>query len=180
MGDQILLRVQGDSVLSDTFTVGPGIVITLPEIGDISLVGVSRSELQPYVTAQLGRYLKRPIVQAYSLTRIGIAGEVERPGFYPLPGHLVISDAIMRAGGPTSEAEVAKVRIEREGERIWEGDALQRAIADARTLDQMNLRPGDQIFFPKLRPPDPERTWRILAIVVTGVAAVIGIAGATR
>lgn len=175
VGDQILLRVQGDSVLSDTFTVGPGLAITLPEIGEISLAGVSPSELQAHLTRQLGRYLKQPVLQAFSLMRISIVGEVEHPGFYPLPGHLVISDAIMRAGGPTQEAAVPKLRVEREGTRIWEGEALQQAIADGRTLDQMNLRPGDRIFFPRLVPPDPDRTWRILAIIVTLPAAIYGI-----
>jgi hypothetical protein len=54
----------------------------------------------------------------------------------------------MAAGGPTPDAKVAELRIERSGERLWEGDVLRQAITDGRTLDEMNLRAGDQFIVP--------------------------------
>jgi hypothetical protein len=38
---------------------------------------------------------------------------------------------------------------------IWEGDALQRALIEGRTVDQMNLRAGDEIDMPG----DSQRSW---------------------
>ncbi len=52
------------------------------------------------------------------------------------------------AGGPTPDAKVADLRIERAGQRLWEGDILRQAITDGRTLDEMNLRAGDQFIVP--------------------------------
>src|SRR2546426_6307818 len=46
VGDRILLKVEGDSQFSDTFTVGPGPGLTLPVIGEIPLVGVRRADVR--------------------------------------------------------------------------------------------------------------------------------------
>ena len=54
----------------------------------------------------------------------------------------------MAAGGLTPDAKVPDLRIERSGDRLWEGDALRQAITDGRTLDEMNLRAGDQVIVP--------------------------------
>ena len=55
---------------------------------DISLQGVLRSELQDYLTTQLGKYIKRPEVQTTSLVRVAVMGSVNKPGFYQLPADL--------------------------------------------------------------------------------------------
>src|SRR5919108_6097734 len=60
VGDRILLHVEGDSALSDTFTVVAGPALRLPNIGDISLAGVPRADLQSHLTRELGRFIKDP------------------------------------------------------------------------------------------------------------------------
>jgi len=47
------------------------------------------------------------------------------------------------------EANLPKLRIERDGKPIWEGKALQQAIAEGRTLDGAGLVAGDQVIVPK-------------------------------
>src|SRR5262245_10052097 len=47
-GDRILLQVDGEPALSDTFTVTAGPVVTLPVTGAIRLRGVLRAELPNY------------------------------------------------------------------------------------------------------------------------------------
>src|SRR6267378_7914578 len=85
VGDRILLHVQGDSALSDTFTVVAGPALRLPAIGEISLAGVRRSDLEAHLTRELGRFLKDPVVQARALIRVSVLGEVVRPGYYAVP-----------------------------------------------------------------------------------------------
>jgi hypothetical protein len=85
VGDRILLSVEGDSALTDTFTVVAGPVLRLPQIGDISLASVPRSGIEPYLTRELGRYINDPVVSARALIRISVMGEVARPGFYAVP-----------------------------------------------------------------------------------------------
>jgi protein involved in polysaccharide export with SLBB domain len=148
VGDRILLRVQGEATLTDTFTVTEGRVLALQDIGEVPLQGVLRSELEPYVSDFLARYIRNPRVVARSLIPVTIVGGVTNPGFYTVPSQLRLDDALMIAGGPTALAQLDRLRIERAGRRIWEGAPLQQAIVDGRTLDQLNIRGGDQIHLP--------------------------------
>src|SRR3954470_21613746 len=76
VGDRILLRVEGDSALSDTFTVVAGPALRLPAIGEISLAGVPRNGLEAHLTREIGRYINDPVVQARALIRVSVVGEV--------------------------------------------------------------------------------------------------------
>ena len=173
VGDRILLQVEGDDSLTDTFTVEAGPALKLRAIGTVSLAGVRRADLESYLARELAKYLRSPVVHAHVLVRMAILGEVEHPGFYAVPADLVLGDALMRAGGPTRDARVERLRVERDRAVIWEGERLRRAIAEGKTLDQMGLKAGDQVVVP--RRGDPESKFRMLAILVTLPAAVYGL-----
>jgi len=150
-GDRVVLVVDGRPELSDTLVVEPGPRITLAALGSIDLEGVLRSELRTHLTAEIGRFFRDPSVQAESLIRISIQGMVMNPGFYTIPANVLLSDALMAAGGPDRTSDLEKLRIERAGETLWDGPLLQAMLVDGRTLDQLNLRAGDQIVLPERR-----------------------------
>ena len=100
VGDRILLSVDNQPALSDTFLVDQGPVLTLATIGDVPLRGVLRSELKNHLTQYLGRFLRDPIVRSRGLVRISLMGAVYCPGFYTFPGEVILTDAIMAASGP--------------------------------------------------------------------------------
>jgi protein involved in polysaccharide export with SLBB domain len=145
VGDRVLITVRGDSTMGDTVTVRAGRIIKLTNLPDISLQGVLRSELQDYLTTQLGRYIKRPEVQTTSLVRVAVMGSVNKPGFYQLPADLALADAIMIAGGPTTNADVDRTQLKRGNDVIYSSALLGQEVAKGATLDQLNIRPGDQI-----------------------------------
>lgn len=148
VGDRVVLSVQGNSVLSDTLSVQPGRVLVLPQIGDVPLTGVLRSELQGYLSEQLAHYVQDATVRTQTLIRLAVLGEVARQGFYAVPAEGLVDDAIMVAGGPAPAADLDRVEIRR-GERVlWAGEPLQQAIIAGFTLDQLNLRAGDRIVVP--------------------------------
>ena len=151
VGDRILLQVEGEPTLSDTFTVGLGGQLTLPLVGAVPLAGVLRSELQEYLTRRLAQNLRDPEVRTRSFVRLSIQGAVTHPGYFGVPADALLSDAVMAAGGTTQEANVARLRIERNGKPLWEGKALQQAIAEGRTLDDAGLVAGDQYIVPRRR-----------------------------
>lgn len=177
-GDQILLEVEGDTQFTHAFSVGPGPALTLPVIGAIPLTGVHRADVETYLSQQLGRYMKNPVVHARVLVRLQVLGEVEHPGFYSVPSGAVVSDALMAAGGPTRDAKFAAARIERDGSGLYEGSAFQDAISRAMTVDAMGLRTGDRIIVP--RRGDSERTLRMVGILVSIPVAVVGIYALTH
>src|SRR3989454_1298961 len=168
VGDRILLHVEGDSALSDTFTVVAGPALRLPAIGEISLAGVRRTDLEAHLTRELGRYIKDPVVQARALIRISVVGEVTRPGYYAVPSDLVVADALMVAGGATKDARVDRLRILRGDASLWSGNALQTEIARGATLENLGIRAGDRIQVPGGQ-RDPESKWRILGSILRTV-----------
>jgi len=170
-GDVIRLEVEGDTVFTGTFTVGPGPALTLPVIGQISLVGVRRAEVEAQLKEQLSRYFKNPVIHAKALIRLSIVGEVTRPGIYPVPTDLVLADVFMVAGGPTHEAKFAATRIERGDQRLVDAKELQRALGRGLTVDDLNLRAGDRITVPR-EVHDPEVPWRIMGLLLSVPAAI--------
>ncbi len=165
MGDRVSIRVEGDSLLTNRYTVGPGPALVLPEIGAITLSGVRRTDVEAYLKQQLGRYLKDPVVHAKALLRVSVIGEVEHPGFYSVAVDAGLEDALMQAGGPTRDARVVAMRR----------DSLQLALAHGFTADQVGLRDGDRFVLPRVTQRDPESPWRILGILVTIPVAIYGI-----
>lgn len=148
VGDRVRLRIEGETGIPETLPVEPGPKITLPTIGPISLQGVLRSELQDYLTEELGQYIRNPVVQADAEIRLSIQGGVNAPGFYTVPADILVGEALMQAGGPGQTTDLSEMRIERGTQRLWEGEDLQAVIAEGRTLDQLNLQAGDQIVVP--------------------------------
>jgi len=177
VADRIYIKVEGEAALTDSFTVSNNRSVTLTGLGELSLEGVLRSELQDHVTRFLRKYIKEPVVSTKSFVRIAVLGGVGKPGFYTFPAELPISDVIMQAGGPSFESKLQDMRIERvTGERIWEGEPLQTAIAEGRTLDRMNLRAGDRVMLPaKGRGGERENTLRTLTILLTVPATILGL-----
>ena len=149
VGDRVVLSVQGEPSLPDTVPVEPGPQITLPLFGSISLRGVLRSEIEEHLTRELGKVIRDPVVRAEGLMRLSIQGAVAGPGFYLVPTDMLLSEALMSAGGPAGDADLDKLRIERAGRPVLSPEETQTALVEGRTLDQLNLQAGDQIILPR-------------------------------
>src|SRR5438270_476874 len=105
-GDRILLHVDRQPALSDTFDVNQARELMLPIAGPVPLKGVLLGEIETYLTERLRQYLKYPQVFARALIQISVQGAVARPGFYFVPPDGNLSDAIRAAGGTTRDARM--------------------------------------------------------------------------
>lgn len=143
--DGASLTPQGPTTMSDTVVVREGQIIRFPTIGDISLVGVRRSNVQPYLTEQFGKFLRDPVVHATPLVRIAVLGQVGQPGFYTVPSDILLSDVVMRAGGPGGDADLNKTVVKRGTETIIPKDQVAQALTNGRTLDDLRIAPGDEV-----------------------------------
>ena len=175
VGDRILLRVEGEQELSDTFTVGSDRALALPVVGSVSLEGVLHSELETYLKGAIGKFVRDPIVHARSLIRVAILGEVNHPGYYTLSTQTLVTDALMFAGGPTHEAKLKGLRILRGDERVWEGAALEQAMTAGRTFDQLSLVAGDRIEVPKNGSFLNYNTVTVLSLLIGLPSAIFGL-----
>lgn len=160
-GDKILLAVDipvlqtgdnGDArrgTREDTVTVRSGRMLrfaNFSNIPELSLEGVLRSELNDTITSYLSKYIRDPKVRAVPLLRLAVLGAVNHPGFYSTRTDAVLSDLLMQAGGVNTESDVSKTLIRRAGEPIWSSDQVRAALASGLSLDQLNLRAGDEVF----------------------------------
>ncbi len=144
-GDRIRLVLDGAVTQDDTIPVGAGSRIRLKDVGEISLAGILRSELQAHMTKELGRYIKDVRVQATPLVRLSVLGPVGKPGFFYMPSDIPISEAIMRAGGPAANADLKKTVVRRNTTELYDSRNTRRALNEGLTLDQLSLRDGDSI-----------------------------------
>lgn len=148
VGDQITLSVTGQPPLTADFVVADGPQLELPEIGSVSLAGLLRSELRDALTQHISQYVRDPQVIVKTHIRLGVFGQIGSPGYHIVPSDGLITDLIMQAGGPSANADQQKIKIKRGDDTIWEGDELQTAMVEGRTIDQLNLRAGDEVEVP--------------------------------
>ena len=173
-GDRIVLEVQSESTLTDTFTVGSrqDLLLPPPTVGSLDLKGVLRAELQDRLTAYIARFRQNPVVRAYPLIRISIQGEVAHGGVYSVPADGRLADAVMAAGGTTQYAETQKIRIHRNGKQIWEGSSLELNI------DELALKDGDQLVIGGDRPGKASENLRFVALLVSIAGGIYGLSRA--
>jgi protein involved in polysaccharide export with SLBB domain len=146
VGDRIVLVVEREEALTDTFSVETGPAIQLPTVGRMSLAGVLRAELVDHLDRELAQFIRDPVVRAHTLIRISVTGEVGQPGFYAVPSQISVTDVLAQAGQITTDADVGRIRIERGNRVLWDSQALGPEIIEGRTLDQLGVRAGDRLF----------------------------------
>ena len=174
-GDRIALQVIGEPLLTDTFTVRDGPVLVLPDVGEIALAGVLRSEIETHLAAELGRFLRDPQVKADPLMHLGVIGAVGRPGFYDVAPTQPLDRVLMTAGGLVPDARIRDLRIERDGV-VVESEDYQAALSNGHSVATLGLRSGDRIVVPVTRGDRTLTALQIVALAVTIPLGVIGLA----
>ena len=145
VGDRIALTVEGPQVVRDTVVVRDGLILRLTGMSDISLVGVKRADVQKYLTQEISKFIKDPVVHATALVRLAVLGQVMRPGFYTVPSDALLSDVVMTAGGPTGTADLNRTVVKRGDVDVATKEQVASALSAGQTLDQLQVAPGDQL-----------------------------------
>jgi len=71
------------------------------------------------------------------------------------------------AGGPTKDAEMKKLKLDRAGKTLWEGNEFRRAIAEGRTLEDLRVQAGDQLIVPSNKRSDLFSPIRFIAVLLS-------------
>lgn len=150
-GDRIVLYYISDIPHTDTLVVRAGPTLQLPARASLSLAGVLRSELKEKVEAEVLKYIKAVEIEVTPLTRLGVLGEVARPGYFALRSDVPLADAIMLAGGPTATADVERSMIRRGNTEFRSADETRQAMSRGLTIDQFGLTAGDEIVIARRR-----------------------------
>jgi polysaccharide export outer membrane protein len=176
VGDRVFVAVVSDVMHRDTLVVRTGRVLELPGKITVPLTGVLRSELKDRVTEEVMKYVRAREIEVTPLTRLGVLGEVARPGFFAFASDTPIADAIMGAGGPTPLADIQRSVIRRGSKILRSSEETRTAIATGLTLDQFGINAGDELVIGKQR----EFNTTTVVSVVGVVASVLTIFVALR
>jgi len=128
---------------------GSGNVI-LPFIGPVVVAGLTVGQAEQLIATRLsqGEFYNNPqvtIVQKeYATQGIAVAGEVNKPGIYPLLGAHTLLHAISAAGGTTIKAGDDVIIIHKDSP-----NQPQHADLGSVTGDNTPLMPGDQVVVSK-------------------------------
>jgi len=169
-GDMVSLEVRGRAEYTGNFPVQPDQTLELPGLDPIPLAGVLYSEATDAIRKGLAVVLRDPVVQLTFQMRLAVTGQVGNPGFYDVPGSLLVSDVLSLAGGPTQNADMERIEVRRDGEKIMSGERL---ATQGFTLDDLGLRSGDVIQVPRER--DTFYSLRNVSIIIGTLLSVIAL-----
>jgi hypothetical protein len=172
-GDRIIVQLLGSIPYNDTITVRAGKMLPLPRMDDLPLEGVLRSELNDRLSHHLAKYLRDSTARATPMLRVAVLGQVRGPGYYYTPADVLLSDVLMQAGGPASDADLGNMTIRRAGETIWDAQDTRTAVSDGLSLDRLHLRAGDEIYVPQNSHFNWTTVLQIGSIAVSAIVAVV-------
>jgi polysaccharide export outer membrane protein len=105
--------VFGFNDLQTTTEISPAGTITLPLVGETSVMGQDAGTLRNHLSSAYSRFIKNPKVdvgvKTYQANRVSVIGEVSRPGMYPLRHNgQLLTELISEAGGRN---QIASTRL---------------------------------------------------------------------
>ncbi|MCT0218262.1 SLBB domain-containing protein [Synechococcus sp. CS-1329] len=181
-GDGLSLKFLAVDDLSGSLDILNDGTASLPLLGSVRLSGLTLSQASLWLESLYRKQLQRPDLQLSVVRprplRIAVVGEVERPGIYTLTtsetstaeapvvisGPPTLVDAIQKAGGITSMANLRRVVVQR---RLPGADSrFKRARVDLLAL----VRDGDQLQNPLLFDGDTIKLERVSEQLVSNSA----------
>jgi polysaccharide export outer membrane protein len=155
-GDVLSLRFPFVPELNQSLAVQPDGYITLSEIGDRRVQGLTVAQVREEVREAYVAIVRDPVftvvLSEFEKPYFVAAGEVTRPGKYDLRGATTLTQALAYSGGPTSLARITEVVIFRphSDETVLVRQVDVKAMYAKRDLSEDPLlRPGDTVFVPK-------------------------------
>jgi len=152
-GDDLEITVYGAPDLSGHTRVSADGNISMPLIGYVRIAGLSSSEAEGAIEAQLRQnsIVNNPqvavYVKEYSSSGISVAGEVAKPGFYSALGPHRLIDVLQEAGGTTDKA-ADKVLISHRGQNDATTVYISKDPAKM-AASNVELEPGDTVVVPR-------------------------------
>lgn len=131
--------------------------IVVPQVGIVSIQGLSLAEAQEKIRLSLSRVIPDPAI-AVSLVaprpvQVTISGEVFRPGIYPVGSATPrVADAVLIAGGSTMNADLRQVQVRRkllDGSIISQNIDLYSPLQNGGTVPNLRLQDGDAVIVPR-------------------------------
>lgn len=152
-GDEIKVQLFGKDGKELALTVDREGMIAFPDIGPISLAGLSFAQAKAMLAEQINQKM---IGVSASITmgqlrsiRIFALGDVFRPGSYTVSGLATLSHALFASGGIKKAGSLRNIELKRNGRRIGAID-LYDFLLKGDTSRDVRLLPSDVVFVPPI------------------------------
>lgn len=159
-GDELLLVITGDVELARDLTVTREGLVLIPDVGQISVNGLTLGELEARLEERLGEAYSaiRSGTARFSLSlgrlrtnQIRVVGEVTRPGAYQVSSVATVLEALYLAGGPSEAGSFRDIVVRRGGSEAARLD-LYPYLTEGSTAGDVRLEEGDVVFVPTTGP----------------------------
>ncbi|MEH2308953.1 polysaccharide biosynthesis/export family protein [Nostoc sp.] len=143
--------------LSFQAVISPEGTIVVPQVGTVSLQGLTLEEAQEKIRLGLSRFFPDPII-VVSLAgarpvQVTVSGEIFRPGIYPINSATPrVADALLISGGSTLNADLRQIQVRRkliDGSVISQTIDLYAALQNGGSIPNLRLQDGDAILVPR-------------------------------
>jgi protein involved in polysaccharide export with SLBB domain len=154
-GDVIEVQLFGKETGTHTLTVGSDGMLAVPEIGAVSVAGLTFAELKREIQQRIAA--RNIGVTAYvsmgSLRGISVfvLGEVAQPGAVTVNALAPVTSALLAAGGVTPTGSLRNIELQRAGSQALRFDLYDLVMRGERSGDR-RLKDGDLIFVPPRGP----------------------------
>lgn len=152
-GDSVRVQLFGNVNGTYEHEVSRDGILNLPEIGPVTVAGVSFAELRKDINQRVNQML---IGTQVSVTmgqlrtiRVFVLGDVNEPGSYVVGGLSTISSALYRSGGVSRVGSLRNIQLKRNGRVVSNFDVYDLLIRGDSSGDS-RLQPGDVIFVPPI------------------------------
>lgn len=149
-GDVLSIQLPGEEVFDQPFQVDRDGQIVLPEVGGVSISGLTLPAAKQLIIAELGRVYRDVERLGVSLVdrrlTVSVLGYVEKPGSVDLPANATVQMAVQAAGGISEGAQLDRLQVRR-GEEIITFD--YKAYLDSGDPSLVpTMQPLDTVFVP--------------------------------
>lgn len=152
-GDAIVIQLYGKDNSSYSLTLDREGKIQFPNIGPVSLAGLSYDAMQikisEIVSQQMIGVKSSVTMGALRTIRVFVLGEAQIPGSYVVGSLSTMTNAIFASGGITKIGSLRNIQLKRAGKVITTLD-LYDLLLNGDTSKDSRLLPGDVIFIPPI------------------------------
>jgi polysaccharide export outer membrane protein len=155
-GDTFDLSFEFSPEFNQSVTVQPDGFVTLRNIADVKVGGMTLPELTSAITQAYSKILKDPVISIllkdFEKPYFIATGQVAHPGKYDLRGDTTLMEAIAMAGGFSDSAKNSQVVVYHRVSKEWmEGRVInvKKMTKENNLAEDVLLTPGDMVFVAK-------------------------------
>lgn len=159
-GDEVIIDIWGSNETTIRQVISPDGFISIPNVGIVSLNGMTVKEADSYLRKKMGRSypvdgegadsdIKLTLGNIRTI-HVNVVGEVMNPGTYFVSSLSTVYNALYLAGGVSEVGSLREIALVRNNKRIAVVD-LYDFIINGKTAGDIMLRDGDVITVPAYR-----------------------------